>query len=321
MSEILLEGRDLTRRYQTDTGEVLTACRGVDIMLYKGETLGIVGESGCGKSTLLRLLTLLERPDEGTLLFRGQDVTGLKGERLRQHRRHTQMVFQDPSASFFPRMKAGDAITEPLRNFGRYSPGELADKQAQLLELVGLPIEFAQRYPHSMSGGQRQRLGIARALALDPDILVCDEATSALDMSVQRQIIQLLVEIQKQRQLSIVFVCHDLALVQSMAHRVMIMYLGGVVEALPGAQVWDEAKHPYSKALLNSIFATDMDFEKPLLGLEGEISNPLDLPQGCSFHPRCPQAMDSCNRVPPKLHAVSDGHQAACHLIKQNGVT
>ncbi|MEL7633762.1 oligopeptide/dipeptide ABC transporter ATP-binding protein [Sporomusa sphaeroides] len=315
MSEFILEGRGLTQRYKTDTGRVLTACRAVDVTLRKGETLGIVGESGCGKSTLLRILTQLERPAEGRLFFNGKEITFLKGESLRRNRCHIQMVFQDPAASFFPRMKVGEAITEPLRNFRKLSRQEMLDKQAELLELVGLPAEYADRYPHSMSGGQRQRLAIARALALDPDILICDEATSALDVSVQRQIIELLADIQRQRGLSIIFVCHDLALVQSIAHRVMIMYLGGVVEALPGDQVWNQACHPYSKALLGSVFATDMDFDKPLNTLEGDVPSPLDLPCGCSFHTRCPSCVEICRHEQPALREIASAHQAACHLL------
>ncbi|EGO63868.1 ABC transporter ATP-binding protein [Acetonema longum] len=315
MSEFILEGKGLTQRYKTDTGCILTACRAVDVRLRKGETLGIVGESGCGKSTLLRILAQLERPAEGQLFFNGTEITFLKGESLRRHRCHIQMVFQDPAASFFPRMKAGEAITEPLRNFRRLSRQETRDKQDELLELVGLPKEYANRYPHSMSGGQRQRLGIARALALDPDILICDEATSALDVSVQRQIIELLADIQRQRGLSIIFVCHDLALVQLMAHRVMIMYLGGVVESLPGDQVWDQACHPYSKALLSSVFATDMDFGKPVNTLEGDVPSPLDLPQGCSFHTRCPSCAEICRHEQPALRRIAAEHQAACHLL------
>ena len=316
MSELILEGKGLTQRYKTDTGRVLTACRAVDVALRKGETLGIVGESGCGKSTLLRLLTQLERPSEGRLFFNGQEITSLKGESLRRHRRHIQMVFQDPGASFFPRMKAGEAIIEPLRNFHSLSRQEVLDKQAELLELVGLPKEYADRYPHSMSGGQQQRLGIARALALDPDILICDEATSALDVSVQSQIIELLANIQRLRGLSIIFVCHDLALVQLISHQIMIMYLGGIVEVLPGAQVWSQACHPYSKALLGSVFATDMDFDKPLSILNGDVPSPLDLPQGCSFHTRCPRCVERCRHEQPVLREIAPEHQAACHMIQ-----
>lgn len=314
MSEVILEGRRLTRRYTTDTGRVLSACNGVDLKLCKGKTLGIVGESGCGKSTLLRLLTQLERPDEGRLFFRGNDITALRGEALRQNRRHIQMVFQDPSAAFFSRMKAGEAISEPLTNYEHISRRELLDRQTSLLELVQLPGDYAERYPHSMSGGQRQRLGIARALALDPDILICDEATAALDVSVQQCIIELLVEIQQQRQLSMVFVCHDLALVQSLSHQVMVMYLGGVVEVLPGGQVAQSACHPYSKALLSSIFTIDMDFTVPLHSLEGEVPSALDMPQGCSFHTRCPQSMEVCSATAPELRSLTPDHWVACHL-------
>lgn len=314
MSEILLEGRQLTRRYTTDAGRILMACNGVDLVLHKGETLGIVGESGCGKSTLLRLLTQLERPDAGRLLLGGEDVTGLKGEGLRQSRRHIQMVFQDPAAAFFPRMKAGDAVSEPLRNFEKLSRQEINKRVAQLLELVQLPKDYAQRYPHSMSGGQRQRLGIARALALNPSILVCGEATSALDVSVQEQIIRLLVDIQRQRRLSMIFVCHDLALVQSLSHRVMVMYLGNAVEVLPGDQVWNRACHPYARALLDSVFAIDMNFSKPIAPLEGDVPSPLDLPAGCPFGARCPRFMERCRSEKPPLVPVAPDHQVACHL-------
>ncbi|SHN83842.1 ABC transporter ATP-binding protein [Desulfitobacterium chlororespirans] len=315
MSEVILEGQGLTRRYTTDTGRVLTACRNVDITLSVGETLGIVGESGCGKSTLLRLLTRLEKPDEGKLLFRGKDVTGLKGEALRRDRRHIQMVFQDPAAAFFPRMKAGEAIIEPLLNFNRLSRQQRLKRQEELLELVQLPKDYAGRYPHSMSGGQRQRLGIARALALDPEILICDEATAALDVSVQKRIIDLLMELQRRRRLGIIFVSHDLALVQSIAHRVMVMYLGGVVECLPGEQVWERACHPYSRALINSVFTVDMDFTKPITLLEGDIPSPLDMPQGCAFHVRCPQRMEQCRQVAPPFYQIAPHHRVACHLF------
>lgn len=315
MNEVLLEGQGLTRRYRTDRGRVLTACRDVDITLSAGETLGIVGESGCGKSTLLRLLTRLEKPDEGKLLFRGKDVTGLKGEALRRDRRHIQMVFQDPAAAFFPRMKAGEAIIEPLLNFNKLTRQQRLKRQEELLELVQLPKEYADRYPHSMSGGQRQRLGIARALALDPEILICDEATAALDVSVQKRIIDLLMEIQRRRRLGIIFVSHDLALVQSIAHRVMVMYLGGAVECLPGEQVWERACHPYSRALIHSVFTVDMDFTKPITLLDGDIPSPLDMPPGCAFHVRCPQRMEQCRQEAPPFHQITPDHRVACHLF------
>lgn len=314
MSDYILEGRCLTRHYQADGGRILTACMEVDVRLYEGETLGIVGESGCGKSTLLRMLTQLERPDEGRLYFKGQDITDLKGETLRQNHRHIQMIFQDPAAAFFSRMKAGRAIVEPLINFGRYSRKELADKQAQLLRLVQLPDDFADRFPHSMSGGQRQRLGIARALALDPEILICDEATCALDVSVQEQIIQLLAAIQKERRLSMIFVCHDLALVQSLSHRVMVMYLGCVVEILYGREVYQHAVHPYTKMLAEAVFSLDMDFSRTIKPIEGEIPNPLMRPAGCPFHTRCAFCTERCRTEKPQLRKVGEEHYTACHM-------
>lgn len=318
MSRRILEAQGLTKVYANDRGNLLIACDNVDLVLYKGETLGIVGESGCGKSTLLKLITQLERPNQGKLYMEGKDVTGLKGEALRRSRRHIQMVFQDPSSSFFPRMKAGDAVSEPLRNFEKLTKKDIYNKVEELLELVQLPKEFANRYPHSMSGGQRQRLGIARALILEPDILVCDEATCALDVSVQKQIIELLVDIQRKRELSIIFVCHDLALIQSFSHRVMVMYLGNVVEVLPGNKVKDSSYHPYTKALLDSIFTVDMDTSAPIRLLEGEAPNAIDLPKGCPFHTRCPYKKAVCTKEKPKLRNIDENHQIACHIIRND---
>lgn len=317
MSDFLFEGRGLTRRYLTDEGKVLTACKQIDLNLSKGETLGIVGESGCGKSTLLRMLTRLEYPDEGNLYFRGEDITGLKGQALRKTRRHIQMVMQDPGTAFFPRQRARDAISEPLQNYGHYSADELDARVKELLTLVHLPTDMAERFPHAMSGGQRQRLSIARALATEPEILICDEATSALDVAVQKQVVQLLADIQKQRELAVIFVCHDLALVQSLSHRIMIMYLGRVVEVLPGNQVWDEACHPYSLALLNSVFTVDMDFTKPINLLEGEVPSPVDTPPGCPFHTRCQRCISKCRKELPVLRSISPQHQVACHLMQE----
>lgn len=317
MSECILEGRGLTRRYRRPDGRVLTACQQIDLRLYPGETLGIVGESGCGKSTLLRMLSQLERPDEGRLLFRGEEVTGWKGEALRRHRRHIQMVFQDPAAAFFPRMRVWDAVTEPLRNFSRRSRGELRETARQLLEMVELPQAFLDRYPHSMSGGQRQRLGIARALALEPEVLLCDEATSALDVSTQDQLVQLLVELQRQRELAILFVCHDLALVQSLSHRIMVMYLGVVVESLPSSRLAENALHPYTRALLESVFSLRDSREKPIVPLGGEVPSPIDRPAGCPFHTRCPRCTELCRTRMPQLTAVGQAHRVACHRYSE----
>ncbi len=318
MSKVLLEGRFLTKAYITDSGDTLTACDNIDIKLYKGETLGIVGESGCGKSTLLKLITQLEKSNRGELFINENNVYDLKGEALRRSRKHIQMVFQDPSASFFPRMKVGDAISEPLRNFEKLSKKDIDNKVESMLELVQLPIEFAARYPHSLSGGQLQRVGIARALILEPEILVCDEATSALDVSVQSQIIKLLVDIQKKRQLSMIFVSHDLALIQSFSHRIMVMYLGNVVELLPGNKIWDSACHPYTRALLNSVFTIDMDMSKDLNPLEGEVPSPINLPKGCVFSTRCSHCEKICIEERPRLRKISESHHVACHKIGFN---
>lgn len=314
-TDVLLKGKNLTKYYPSGSKNRLTACLDVTIELFKGETLGIVGESGCGKSTLLKLLTQLEQPDEGRLFFRGKEITHLKGEALRTHRRQIQMVFQDPAASFFARTTAGQAVTEPLMNYGSYTRAERLKKQEELLELVQLPKEYAKRYPHSMSGGQRQRLAIARALALEPEVLICDEATSALDVSIQKQIVELLADLQKKRGLSILFVCHDLALVQLISHRIMVMYLGCVVEILPGKSIDKQALHPYTKALLDSVFSLDMDFSKPIGTLKGEIPSPLDRPKGCAFHTRCPHCMERCRTEIPVLRQVSAEQQVACHLV------
>lgn len=315
MPRKVLEAKALTKIYTDDRKNELTACNNIDLVLYEGETLGIVGESGCGKSTLLKLITQLEKPNSGKLYIEGKDVTDLKGEALRKSRRHLQMVFQDPSSSFYPRMKAGTAISEPLRNFEKIPKKDRMEKVETLLELVQLPKEYARRFPHSMSGGQLQRLGIARALIVEPEILVCDEATSALDVSVQSQIIKLLVDIQKKRNLSIIFVGHDLALIQSFAHRIMVMYLGNVMEVLPGDEVKDSALHPYTRALLDSIFTVDMDISKPIKLLEGEVPSPIDLPIGCPFHTRCQYKQDLCIKEKPKLRNIDEKHQVACHMV------
>lgn len=320
MSDCLLEGRGLTRRYRREDGRVLTACREVDLRMFPGETLGIVGESGCGKSTLMRLLARLERPDEGRLLFKGEDITDLRGEALRRHRRHIQMIFQDPAAAFFPRMKVWEALAEPLRNFEKLPSAQLRQRVDELLDLVGLPADFADRYPHSMSGGQRQRLGLARALALHPEVLLCDEATAALDVSSQQQLVELLVELQRREGLSILFVCHDLALVQSLSHRIMVMYLGTVLEVLPGADITGRAAHPYTKALLGSVFSISMDFSRPIEPLQGEVPSPLDIPRGCPFHTRCPHCMAVCRDSRPAMRQLSPDHQVACHLFEGQAV-
>jgi len=231
--DLVLEAKHVTRKFTASGGRTLTACNDVSLNLYRGKTLGLVGESGCGKSTFMRLVVSLDTPTEGEILFNGTDITKLKGEQLRQHRQHIQMVFQDPTGSMNPKMKVRDIICEPLLNFGRISKSEKDAKARELLEMVELPGEFADRFPHNMSGGQRQRVAIARALALEPEIIIMDEATSALDVSVQKTVIELIAKLQKEHNIAIGFICHDLGLIQSFGHEIAVMYLGNIVEMFP----------------------------------------------------------------------------------------
>ncbi len=314
-SQLVLEARNVTKKYPASKGRVLTACNDVSLKFYKGKTLGLVGESGCGKSTFMRMAISLEKPTEGRIFFKGEDITDLKGEALRQHRQRIQMVFQDPALSFSPKMKVRDIICEPLLNFKRISKGERDQTAERLLELVELPGSFKDRYTHNMSGGQRQRVAIARALALKPEVILFDEATSALDVSVQRTIVQLITRLQKELDISMGFICHDLGLVQSLAHEVAVMYLGNIVEVMPGEKIGSQSRHPYTRAFLDSIFDVNMDFSKEIHSIEGDVPSPLDAPAGCPFCDRCEKAMDICRLKKPVLQTIEENHQVACHLI------
>ena len=235
--EVILEAKHVTKRFPASGGRVLVANNDVSLKFYKGETLGVVGESGCGKSTFMKFLVSLDTPSEGEILYRGKDITKLKGEELRQNRQNIQMVFQDPTSSFNPKMKIRDIVCEPLLNFKRIKKSEKDAVCRRLLKMVELPGDFADRYPHNMSGGQRQRVAIARALALEPEIIIMDEAASALDVSVQKTIIELVTKLQQEKNITIGFICHDIALIQQCAHQIAVMYLGNVVEVLPGAML------------------------------------------------------------------------------------
>ena len=315
--EVILEAKHITRRFAASGGRTLLANNDVNLKMYRGETLGLVGESGCGKSTFMRFLVALDTPSEGEIIYKGRDITKLKGEELRQNRQNIQMVFQDPTASFHPKMKIRDIVCEPLMNFGRIKKSEKDAVCRKLLEMVELPGEFADRYPHNMSGGQRQRVAIARALALEPEIIVLDEATSALDVSVQRRIIQLITKLQREKNITIGFICHDIALVQSVAHQIAVMYLGNLVEVMPGAELATQACHPYTKALMGSIFDINMDFSKPIESIDSEAPSPLDLPKGCPFQGRCEDCMDICKKEQPKLTEIEPGHSVACHKFRK----
>ncbi|MCD8098224.1 MAG: ABC transporter ATP-binding protein [Lachnospiraceae bacterium] len=317
MSELILEAKHVTKKYPASGGRTLIANNDINLSIYKGRTLGIVGESGCGKSTFMRMAISLETPTEGDILFHGKSILGLKGEELRQHRQNIQMVFQDPTAAFNPKMKIMDIICEPLLNFKRIKKSEKEEVARKYLELVELPGDFATRYPHNMSGGQRQRVGIARALTLEPEIILCDEATSALDVSVQKNIIELLVKLQKEKDIAFGFICHDMALVQSFAHQVAVMYLGNIVEVLPGSSVAEDSKHPYTQALIGSIFDLNMDFSKPIESIDSEAPSPLDVPVGCPFQNRCDRCMEICKKERPTLKNVTENHQVACHLYQE----
>ena len=314
-NEIVLEARHVTRRFPTASGKPLLANNDINLKFYKGKTLGLVGESGCGKSTFMRFLVSLDTPSEGEILYRGQDITKLKGEALRQNRQNIQMVFQDPNASFNPKMKIRDIVCEPLLNFGRIRQSEKDAACRRLLEMVELPGDFADRYPHNMSGGQRQRVAIARALALEPEILIMDEATAALDVSVQKTIVELVCKLQREKEIAIGFICHDIALVQSLSHQVAVMYLGTIVEVLPGEDLWKKAQHPYTRALIGSVFDTHMDFSVPIQPLQSEVPSPLDAPPGCPFQTRCEHCMERCRRERPTLKTIGEGHEVACHLF------
>lgn len=252
--EILLAAEKVCKVFEPEKGKKFTACRDISLQLHKGETLGLVGESGCGKSTFVRTIMGLHPATSGRILFKGEDITNIKGEKRREMARHIQMIFQDPATAFNPKMRIKDIICEPLRNFAKVSDKEAEARAVELLRQVELPPEMALRYPHELSGGQRQRVGIARALILEPEIIICDEATSALDVSVQDSIAKLLAEIQKKRGVSYIFICHDLALVSLISHRVAVMQQGSIVEELRGDKL-AEARHPYTRKLLSSVFA------------------------------------------------------------------
>lgn len=301
---------------------MLTACDNVTLNAYAGQTLGIIGESGCGKSTLVRTILQIHPASGGEVIFDGQDILKLRGEAARQNRRKIQMVFQDPTAAFNPKMKVKEIVCEPLLNFGLIKKSEVDAKAAELLRMVELPEDFKDRYPHNMSGGQRQRLGIARALSLEPKIVVCDEATSALDVSVQEKICELLVRLQKEKGITYLFICHDLGLVDLMCHQIAVMYLGNIVEYIGyGRRISTEGiegMHPYTKALMKSVFKVDFKPGEKIEPLESEIPSPLDLPKGCPFQSRCGQFMEICRSVKPELKEVVPGHFVACHLVNGN---
>ncbi|MBI1775406.1 MAG: ABC transporter ATP-binding protein [Proteobacteria bacterium] len=292
----------------------LRALHDLTLTLKRGETLGIVGESGCGKSTLARCLVRLYRPDAGSVLFEGEDVARLTGARLRQYHRRVQMVFQDPSSSLNPRMTVHQALAEALAVHAMRAPETISGRVIELLELVGMQPDAAERFPHEFSGGQRQRIGIARALSVEPECLIADELVSSLDVSVQAQIVNLLLDLQHRLGLTIIFIAHDLRLVRHISHRVAVMYLGSIVEIGETERLFAQPEHPYTMALLAAAPELDPSRRSLVEAVQGELPSPLDLPPGCPFHPRCPRAVERCRIEPPSLRRLRSGQDAACHL-------
>lgn len=316
-SDMILRTEHLVKEFPEAHGRVLTACDNISLDIYKGKTLGIVGESGCGKSTLVKMLMNMTSPTRGDILYYGESILKYNKKQKRESYQNMQMVFQDPMASFNPKMKTIDILTEPLQNYNLLKKKDKIKKAKELLKMVELPEDLLYAYPHNMSGGQRQRIGIARALSLEPQILICDEATSALDVSVQKTIIELLVKMQKELQISILFICHDIALIQSFAHHIAVMYLGNIVELISGEKIADEAAHPYTQALLSSLFSVNITQNEKIEELEGEVPSPLDIPRGCPFASRCSKCKEKCRKEKPVLREIKQGHQVACHYTEE----
>ena len=320
-SDYLIEVNDLKKHFNVDTGFSLSRKRttvkavdGVSFRLERGKTLGLVGESGCGKSTIGRLLLRLIEATSGTIRFEGTDILSLTYSQMRELRRDMQMVFQDPYSSLNPRMTVAEIVGEPLLVHGVAKGAEKERRVMGLLELVGLSRFHAKRYPHEFSGGQRQRIGVARALALNPKVIVCDEAVSALDVSIQSQVLNLLKDIQAEFNLTYLFISHNLSVIKHVSDFVAVMYLGKIVEAAKKDILFESPNHPYTKALLSAIPSLDPFAKKSRILLRGEIPSPINPPSGCRFHTRCNQAMPACSRDDPASREIAKGHLSACLL-------
>ena len=318
---VVLTARDLTRHYEVSRGlfkghALVRALNGVSFELEAGKTLAVVGESGCGKSTLARALTLIEEPTAGSLQIAGTEVNGASKAERKQLRRDVQMVFQSPYASLNPRQKIGDQLAEPLLINTSLSKAERRERVQAMMQQVGLRPEHYQRYPHMFSGGQRQRIALARAMMLQPKVLVADEPTSALDVSIQAQVLNLFMDLQKQFNTAYVFISHNLAVVRHVADQVLVMYLGRPAEMGPKEDIYEKPLHPYTQALLSATPAIHPDPLKPKIRITGELPNPLNPPDGCAFHKRCPYATERCGKEVPAFRQVGT-RQVACHYAEQ----
>lgn len=324
MSEIILEAKNIRKFFPIKKGLLLRevgqvkAVDEVNLEVRKGETLGLVGESGCGKSTLGRTLIRLYEPTSGSLSFNGRDFLGLSGEELRRERKNIQMIFQDPYASLDPRMTVGTILSQPFEIHGLLSVQERKAKVKELLEIVGLKPSHINRYPHEFSGGQRQRICIARAIALNPSLIIADEPVSALDVSIQAQILNLMKDLQEKLKLTYIFISHDLSVIEHLCDRIAVMYLGKIVELATRDELFSNPKHPYTQALISAIPRVGEGKKKMKKSLGGEVPSPINPPSGCYFHPRCPQKRPECSTHAPMLKTYGNDHQISCWLFEKN---
>ena len=317
--EVLMRAEDVRMYFKgkNKRSGTVKAVDGISFEIMKGETFGVVGESGCGKSTLGRMLIRLLEPTGGRIFLEGEDISGLKGPALKEMRKKAQIIFQDPSACLNPRRTVKQILLEPFEIHGLRGKVDVEARIRELLSLVGLDEYHLSRYPHELSGGQKQRIGIARALALEPRIIICDEAVSALDVSVQAQVLNLLQELKEKLGLTYFFISHNLNVVYQVSDRVGVMYLGRMVEIAGYAQLYEKRYHPYTEALLSAIPQVDQDAQTERIHLEGEVPSPSNPPSGCHFHTRCPRCMERCSREAPALREIQPGHFVACHLYDE----
>lgn len=326
MTQPLLDIKNLSVHFPVQSGSifrresgVIRAVDDVSFTINAGETVGLVGESGCGKSTTGRAILQLLKPTAGQVFFEGQDLMQVSAAELRRQRRHFQMIFQDPYASLNPRKTVGDAVAEPVKLFGTSGAKSVNERVQDLFRMVGMNPRYIRRYPHEFSGGQRQRIGIARALAANPKLIIADEPISALDVSIQAQILNLLMELQDHLKLTYLFIAHDLAAVRHISQRIIVMYLGKIVEVATYEAIYSNPQHPYTQALLSAVPIPDPVVERKRRRqvLVGDIPNPINPPSGCAFHPRCPFAMAHCKTVTPQLQQTEAGHWVSCHLYNK----